>query len=63
MSNTVAAIVAHLKQQIDPAERLMEELQRLPPEQRREVLVQFCPQCFRLRDPGQWDKMNCVLCS
>jgi len=62
MSDNVALIIAHLENQREPLRKLTEALQRLSPEQRRQVLVQFCPQCHRLRGPGWWDKTNCALC-
>ena len=62
MSDTMASICAHLNNQRDPLEKLTEALLRLSPEQRRQVLVQFCPECHRPRGPGWWDKPNCALC-
>jgi len=62
MSDSVAWIVAHLDSQREPVEKLTEALRRLSPEQRRKLLVQFCPQCHRPRAAGWWDKPNCALC-
>jgi len=63
MSDQLALILAHLDNQLEPLAKLTEALQRLSQEQRRKVLVQFCPQCHRPRGSGWWDKTSCPLCS
>ena len=63
MTTALQSIVAHLDNQSDPLERLAETLRRLPAEQRRKILVQFCPKCLGVRGPGWWDREDCERCS
>jgi len=63
MSTALQSIVAHLDSQRDLLERLTETLRGLPPEQRRKILVQFCPKCLGARGPNWWDRKDCERCS